>query len=342
MEALEPLVEKYELLHEVRGLGLMIGLVFGSSGSRGSRARFAMMELARKGLFSQLIVVPLFHRHRILTQVAADNVNIVKLLPPLIIGDEEIDSFVTALDDVLADAHRSSGLLVEVGATMARQQPAPPPPGCRRQSIGPPVTGTEGGVAVAAGDRVLVTGGAGFIGSSVVRHLGSTGAHVVVMVEPGGDTANLEGVDAEVVFTDVRDGVGVAKAVDGCRVVFHVAALYRFWARDPHDFYDINVAGTTHVLQAARRSGCERVVYTSTVGTLGLQGASAGEPVGRDLVRSTSAICSAGTNSPNTWPSTRSCVPPPRVCPSSWCSRRPRSGRGTVLRPRRAGPCWSS
>jgi ornithine--oxo-acid transaminase len=120
MEALEPLVEKYELLQEVRGLGLMIGLVFGSSGSRGSRARFAVMEVARKGLFSQLIVVPLFHRHRILTQVAADNVNIIKLLPPLIIGDGEIDAFVTALDDVLADAHRSSGLLVEVGTTMAR------------------------------------------------------------------------------------------------------------------------------------------------------------------------------------------------------------------------------
>jgi ornithine--oxo-acid transaminase len=65
-------------------------------------------------------VVPLFHRHRILTQVAADNVNIIKLLPPLIIGDEEIDAFAAALDDVLGDAHRSSGLLVEVGATMAR------------------------------------------------------------------------------------------------------------------------------------------------------------------------------------------------------------------------------
>jgi ornithine--oxo-acid transaminase len=120
MEALQPLVEKYELLHEVRGKGLMIGLAFGAPESRGSRARFRMMELARKGLFSQMIVVPLFHRHRILTQVAADNVNIIKLLPPLIIGDEEIDAFVGALDDVLADAHRSSGLLVEVGATMAR------------------------------------------------------------------------------------------------------------------------------------------------------------------------------------------------------------------------------
>jgi ornithine--oxo-acid transaminase len=120
MAALAPLVDKYELLHEVRGIGLMVGLVFGPPASRGGRARFRMMELARKGLFSQLIVVPLFHRHRILTQVAADNVNIVKLLPPLIIGDEEIDAFVAALDDVLADATRSAGLILEVGTTMAR------------------------------------------------------------------------------------------------------------------------------------------------------------------------------------------------------------------------------
>jgi ornithine--oxo-acid transaminase len=120
MAALQPLVDKYELLHEVRGMGLMIGLSFGPPESRSGRTRFRMMEMARKGLFSQLIVFPLFHRHRILTQVAADNVNIIKLLPPLIIGDEEIDHFVTALDDVLADAHRSSGLLVEVGTSMAR------------------------------------------------------------------------------------------------------------------------------------------------------------------------------------------------------------------------------
>jgi acetylornithine/succinyldiaminopimelate/putrescine aminotransferase len=120
MEALQSLVDKYELLHEVRGKGLMIGLVFGPPESRAGRARFAMMEVARKGLFSQLIVVPLFHRHRILTQVAADNVNIIKLIPPLVIGDEEIDAFVAALDDVLADATRSSGLLLEVGTSMAR------------------------------------------------------------------------------------------------------------------------------------------------------------------------------------------------------------------------------
>jgi ornithine--oxo-acid transaminase len=71
-------------------------------------------------MFSQLVVVPLFHRHRILTQVAADNVNIIKLLPPLIIGDEEIDAFIAGLDDVLADATRSAGLMLEVGSSMAR------------------------------------------------------------------------------------------------------------------------------------------------------------------------------------------------------------------------------
>jgi ornithine--oxo-acid transaminase len=79
-----------------------------------------MMESARKGLFSQLIVGPLFHRHRILTQVAADNMNVVKLLPPLIAGQEEVDYFVSALDDVLEDAHRNSGLLFEFGKTLAK------------------------------------------------------------------------------------------------------------------------------------------------------------------------------------------------------------------------------
>ncbi len=117
--ALAPLVERYDLFHEVRGKGLMVGLAFGPPAGAG-RTRFRLLERARKGFFSQLVVVPLFHRHGILTQVAADNVNIVKLLPPLTIGDAEIDHVVSALDDVLADATRGSGLLMEVGTSMAR------------------------------------------------------------------------------------------------------------------------------------------------------------------------------------------------------------------------------
>ncbi|MGO9560030.1 MAG: aspartate aminotransferase family protein [Acidimicrobiales bacterium] len=119
-KALAPLVEKYEMFHEVRGKGLMIGLIFGEPSSLRLKSRWKMLEGARKGLFSQLIVGPLFNRHRILTQVAADNVNIVKLLPPLICGQEEIDYFVDALDDVLGDAHRNSALVFEFGKTLAK------------------------------------------------------------------------------------------------------------------------------------------------------------------------------------------------------------------------------
>ncbi|HLI01125.1 MAG TPA: aminotransferase class III-fold pyridoxal phosphate-dependent enzyme, partial [Acidimicrobiales bacterium] len=105
-KAMEPLVERYELISEVRGKGLMIGIEFAEPASRGGlRRRWKTVEAMRTGLMSQLVVVPLFHRHGILTQVAADDVNVVKLLPPLIAGEDEIKLFVDAFDDVMADAH---------------------------------------------------------------------------------------------------------------------------------------------------------------------------------------------------------------------------------------------
>ena len=119
-KALAPLVERYEFLHEVRGRGLMIGLVFGEPTTPSLRRRFRMIEAMRSALFSQMMVVPLFHRHRILTQVAADNMNVVKLLPPLIAGDDEVELFADALDDVLASAERGSSLIFEFGMTMAK------------------------------------------------------------------------------------------------------------------------------------------------------------------------------------------------------------------------------
>ncbi|MEO6885421.1 MAG: aspartate aminotransferase family protein [Jatrophihabitantaceae bacterium] len=120
MSALAPLVDRHELLHEVRGIGLMIGLVFGEPTGRSARLRWKTVEAMRTAMFSQLIVVPLFHRHGILTQVAADNMNVVKLLPPLIAGQQEIDYFVEALDDVLTSAGKGTGLFVEFGKTVAK------------------------------------------------------------------------------------------------------------------------------------------------------------------------------------------------------------------------------
>jgi dihydroflavonol-4-reductase len=136
--------------------------------------------------------------------------------------------------------------------------------------------GRDLAVALGAGDRVGVTGATGFIGSAVVRVVLARGASVMALVEPGADLSNLEGLDVERIEVDIRDADGVGQAVRGCRALFHVAALYRFWARDRRQFYDINVGGTLNVMDAARAAGVERMVYTSTVGTLGLDAAHAG------------------------------------------------------------------
>jgi dihydroflavonol-4-reductase len=131
---------------------------------------------------------------------------------------------------------------------------------------------------LARGDRVAVTGAAGFIGSAVVRALLARGADVVALVEPGGDERNLENLDVERVWVDVRDAKAVTAACADARFIFHLAALYRFWAKQPKDFYDVNVGGVLNVLEAARRGVCERVIYTSTVGVIGLEGAAHGQP----------------------------------------------------------------
>lgn len=133
------------------------------------------------------------------------------------------------------------------------------------------------GPTIDEGDRVVVSGAAGFIGSAVVRALLARGAHVVALVEAEGDHRNLRGLDVERVSLDVRDAEAVTTACADARFIFHLAALYRFWARRPKDFYDINVGGVLNVLEAARRGTCERVVYTGTVGVLGLDGAAHGQ-----------------------------------------------------------------
>jgi dihydroflavonol-4-reductase len=134
------------------------------------------------------------------------------------------------------------------------------------------------------GTAVLVTGASGFIGSAVVRALIAQGYRVRALVEPGRSDDNLSGLPVERVAGDIRDPAVLDEAIDEISTVFHLAAVYRFWAADPDLFYDVNVGGTMNVIRAVERAKCRRLVYTSTVGTIGV--AEHGRPASEDsLVR---------------------------------------------------------
>jgi len=117
----------------------------------------------------------------------------------------------------------------------------------------------------------FVTGATGFVGSHVARALAAQGADLRLLVRSGSDLRNIQELQAERVMGDLRDAVSLKKAVAGCDVVFHVAADYRLWVRDPDEMYRSNVEGTKAILEAARESKVRRVVYTSSVATMGFQ-----------------------------------------------------------------------
>jgi len=116
----------------------------------------------------------------------------------------------------------------------------------------------------------LVTGATGFVGSAVVRALLSEGHRVRVLARPRGDRRNLAGLAVEIAEGALEDRPALASAVAGCRYLFHVAADYRLWVPDPAAMFRANVDGTRALMQAALAAGVERIVYTSSVATLGL------------------------------------------------------------------------
>jgi len=115
----------------------------------------------------------------------------------------------------------------------------------------------------------FVTGATGFVGSHVARVLAEQGADLRLLVRPKSDPRNIEGLRAEQVVGDLREPASLEKAMSGCDVAFHVAADYRLWVRDPDQMYRSNVEGTKAILSAAKKNGVRRVVYTSSVATMG-------------------------------------------------------------------------
>jgi dihydroflavonol-4-reductase len=117
--------------------------------------------------------------------------------------------------------------------------------------------------------RVFVTGATGFLGSHVARVLAAEGADLRLLVRASSDPRNIADLHAERVTGDLRDPASIETGLSGCEVVFHVAADYRLWVRDPQEMYRSNVEGTRALLEAARKQGVRRVVYTSSVATMG-------------------------------------------------------------------------
>ena len=117
--------------------------------------------------------------------------------------------------------------------------------------------------------KAFVTGATGFLGSHVARALADQGAELRLLVRSTSNFKNLQGLKAETATGDLRDAASLEKAMSGCDTVFHVAADYRLWVRDPAGMYRSNVEGTRAILQAARQNGVQRVVYTSSVATVG-------------------------------------------------------------------------
>lgn len=117
--------------------------------------------------------------------------------------------------------------------------------------------------------KVLVTGATGFVGSHVARQLAGQGADLRLLVRASSNMANVAGLKADVITGDLQDNGSLQRAMQGCDFVFHVAADYRLWVRDPEQMYRANVEGTRAILRIARETGVRRVVYTSSVATMG-------------------------------------------------------------------------
>jgi dihydroflavonol-4-reductase len=128
--------------------------------------------------------------------------------------------------------------------------------------------------------KAFVTGATGFVGSHVAHVLAEQGAALRLLVRSTSDPKNIQDLNAERVVGDLRDADSLEKAMSGCDVVFHVAADYRLWVRDPDQMYRSNVEGTRAILSAARKNAVRRVVYTSSVATMGFT--SNGRPADED------------------------------------------------------------
>lgn len=277
-EGLHELQQRYEMIKEIRGAGLMIGIELQAPSSRAGRLNWRLIHMASEGLFPQLLVIPLHRDHGVITMAAGKN-DVIKLLPPLTLSESEAQRFLGAFDVVLADCHGAAGknwsVVRDIATATLRRRPHPdrtPAPG---HTPAPGQTPFRGKPLDPSRDHVhLVTGATGFIGGRLAQRLVQEGNQVRCLVRASSDTSLLDKLEVEIAVGDVTDPQSLARAAAGCRYVFHCAALVSDWAT-VEEITRINVEGTRNLLAAAHDASVERLVHFSTTDVYGHPGSAA-------------------------------------------------------------------
>jgi ornithine--oxo-acid transaminase len=271
LDGLSELQQRYEMVREVRGSGLMIGIELGPPSSRAARVNWRLIHLASEGLFPQLIVIPLHRDHGVITMAAGKN-DVIKLLPPLTLSEPEARSFLSALDAVLADCHGAAsknwGVVRDIATARLRGRPAPAaPPAGTVAFRGKPIDPSHD-------HACLVTGASGFIGGHLAQRLVQDGYQVRCLVRSRSDTSLLGELDVEIAEGDLESAGSLTRAAEGCRYVLHCGALVSDWA-PAKEIAGINVGGTRNMLEASVKASVERFIHFSTTDVYGYPGGAA-------------------------------------------------------------------
>jgi nucleoside-diphosphate-sugar epimerase len=271
LDGLAELEVRHEMIKEVRGSGLMIGIELCAPRSRVARLNWRLIHMASAGLFPQLIVIPLHRDHGVITMAAGKN-DVIKLLPPLTLSEPEARSFLGALDAVLADSHgdasKNWAVVRDIAtATLARRATHDVPVIDKTPFRGKPVDPSRDHVC-------LITGATGFIGGRLAERLVQEGYQVRCLVRASSDTSLLDKLDVEIAVGDLTRARSLARAAEGCRDVFHCGARVSDWAT-AEEIARINVQGTRNLLEACVDASVQRVIHFSTTDIYGYPGRAA-------------------------------------------------------------------
>jgi ornithine--oxo-acid transaminase len=268
LDGLAELQRGHEMIKEIRGSGLMIGIELQAPRARMAQLSSRLMRMASEGLFPQLVVIPLHRDHRVITMAAGKN-DVIKLLPPLTLSEPEARSFLSALDAVLTDceagASKNWSVVRDIASATLRRRSATngevdDAPLVRAKSVDP-----------ANGDVCLLTGATGFIGGHLAQRLVEEGYQVRCLVRSISDTSLIDELDVEVVVGDLTSPRALARAAEGCRYVLHCGALVSDWATT-REITRVNVEGTRNLLEASVAASVQRFVHFSSTDVYGYPG----------------------------------------------------------------------